>query len=185
MGKRNFAGRMPSYLGSLIVVVVGVIIAVIVVIGPATTENTSSEGAAGRVSIPGTSTIRLSAERYSFWYAIINQNTNGWAGVPPLDFNIVPPGQAAQPSFTESYGAEADVQEFSTERVAYVQPKVSGLYKISVSSSDGPGGVILIGKTLPDMPPDFSAGLIIFVVTLAIAGGILLATSRRGRSPVA
>jgi len=165
--------------------VVGVIIAVIVVIGPATTENTSSEGAAGRVSIPGTSTIRLSAERYSFWYAILNQNTSGWAGVPPLDFNIVPPGQAPQPSFTESYGAEADVQEFSTERMAYVQPKVSGLYKISVSSSDGPGGVILIGKTLPNMPPDFLAGSIVFVVTLIIAGSILLVTSRHGRSSTA
>jgi hypothetical protein len=155
---------------------------VIVVIAPATTENTSSEGAAGRVSIPGTSTIQLSAERYTFWYAIINQNTAGWAGVPPLDFTIDPPGQAPQPSFTESYGYEIDFQEFSTERVAFVQPKVSGLYQISVSSSDGPGGVILIGQTLPNQPPNFRTGLIILAVTLAIAGGIELVISRvRGR----
>jgi hypothetical protein len=182
MGKRDFAaGRVYS----LIVLGIGVIIAVIVVIGPATTENTSSEGAAGRVSIPGTSTIRLSTERYSFWYATLNQNSGSWAGVPPLDWTIVPPGQAPDPSFTESYGSETNVQEFSTERVAYVQPKVSGLYQISVSSKDGPGGVVLIGKTLPNMPPDYRAGLIVFVVTLVIAGGILLAASRRDRSPVA
>jgi hypothetical protein len=185
MGNRNFFSFFFRHLGTLIVFVVGVFWAVIVVIAPATTENTSSEGAAGRVSIPGTSTIQLSAERYSFWYAIINQNTAGWAGVPELKFTIVPPGQAPQPSFTWSYGDENDFQEFSTERAAFVQPKVPGLYQISVSSSDGPGGVILIGQTLPNEPPNFRTGLIIFVVTLAIAGGIELVIFMCRRSPVA
>jgi hypothetical protein len=110
---------------------------------------------------------------------VLNQGGDVWPGVPPLSFNIDPPGQAAQPGFRQSFGAEANVQEFSIERVAYVSPKVAGSYHISVSSSDGPGGVILIGKTLPNLPFNVIPGLIVFGVAVVLAGAIVLMGRRR------
>jgi len=101
---------------ALAILAVGAVIAVIVIVGPATTENTNSAGSAGRVSIPGSSSIHLEAHQYSFWYAVLNQggaDGGDWPGAPPLSFNIDPPGQAAEPGFRQSFGAEANVQEFS------------------------------------------------------------------------
>lgn len=174
--------RLSVWFSALGILAVGAVIAVIVIVGPATTENTGSAGSAGRVSIPGSSSIHLEADQYSFWYAVLNQggaDGGGWPGVPPLSFNIDPPGQAAQPGFRQSFGAEANVQEFSIERVAYVSPKVAGSYHISVSSSDGPGGVILIGKTLPNLPFNVIPGLIVFGVAVVLAGAIVLMGRRR------
>jgi hypothetical protein len=168
-----------AHATALGILAVGAVIAVIVIVGPATTENTSSAGSAGRVSIPGSSSIYLEAHQYSFWYALLNQGGGAWPGVPPLSFNIDPPGQVAQPGFRQSFGDEDNVQEFSIERVAYVSPKVAGSYNISVSSSDGPGGVILIGKTLPNRPFDVIPGLIVFGVAVVLAGAIVLIGRRR------
>ena len=161
------------------ILAVGAVIAVIVIVGPATTENTGSAGSAGRVSIPGSGSVYLEPHQYSFWYAVLNQGGNVWPGVPPLSFNINPPGQAAEPGFRQSFGAETNVQQFSIERVAYVTPKVAGSYHIKVSSSDGPGGVILIGKTLPNSPFGIIPGLIVFGVAVVLAGAIVLIERRR------
>jgi hypothetical protein len=171
--------RLRMWFPALGILAVGAVIAVIVIVGPATTENTNSAGSAGRVSIPGSSSIHLEAQQYSFWYAVLNQGGDVWPGVPPLSFNIDPPGQAAQPGFQQSFGAEANVQEFSIERVAYVSPNVAGSYHISVSSSDGPGGVILIGQTLPNLPFNVIPGLIVFGVAVVLAGAIVLMGRRR------
>jgi hypothetical protein len=170
------------WLAALIVFVVGTAIAVIVVIAPATTENFTSAGAAGRVSIPGTTSVHLDAQQYSFWYGTFVTG-NVWNGTPALSIDVNPPGDAPQPGFSWNDGGgellEDNPDNLTLELVAYVHPTVAGTYQIQVSSQDGPGGVILMGKTLGAASPDWIPGLIVFGVTVVISGGVLLIGHRR------
>ena len=179
--------RRPSTAGvvaALVVLVVGAIIAVIVIVGPATTENTSSVASANRVPIPGSAAFYLKAQQYSVWYGVLNQGGDVWSGAPPLSFNIDPPAGAAQPGFRQNFGSETNVGQLSIERVAYMRPIAAGRYHISVSSEDGPGGLVLIGKSLPNRGFGVIPGLIVFAGALVIAGVIMLISSRRRDPPL-
>ena len=171
-----------SILAGAAILVVGTIIAVIVTIGPATTENFSSAGSTGRVQIPGTSSVRLGAKQYSFWYGVFVSG-NVWNGTPAMTIDVDPPRGAPNPGFTWSDGGGStepdNSQNLTLELVAYVHPKVAGVYQISVRSEDGSGGVILIGKTLPSAAPSWTPGLLVFLATALIAGAVLLAGFRR------
>jgi len=169
-------------VAAIIILVVGTIIAVIVVIAPATTENFSSAGSAGRVSIPGTTTVHLEAEQYSFWYGVFVSG-DVWNGTPAMSITVDPPAGAPDAGFSWNDGGgetlEDNPDNLTLELVAYVHPKVAGNYHITVSSQDGPGGVILMGKTLPAAAPDVFPGLCVFAATLVIAGVVLLVGYRR------
>ena len=169
-------------VAGIVILVVGTIIAVIVVIAPATTENFSSAGTAGRVPIPGTTTVHLQAQQYSFWYGVFVSG-DVWNGTPALSITVDPPAGAPDAGFSWNDGGgqtEPDSAENLTlELVAYVHPKVAGTYRITVSSQQGPGGVILFGKTLPPASPDVFPGLCVFGATVVIAGVVFLVGYRR------
>ncbi len=171
-----------SLLAAAIILVVGAGIEVIVTVGPATTENFSSAGAAGRVQIPGTSRLELQAKQYSFWYGVFVSG-NVWNGTPAMTIDVDPPAGAPDPGFTwNDGGGETDPDNsdnLTLELVAYVHPKVAGTYRISVSSQDGSGGVILVGETLPHAPAAVIPGLWIFGVTIVVAGAVILIGYRR------
>ena len=163
-----------------IIVLFGAAIALIVTIGPATTENTSSAGSAGRVPVPGSSTFELEAKKYSIWYGIDNAPLNYQIHLPPLSFDVKPPAGAAEPAFTENHGTEQDSGGLAMRRVAYLRPSVAGHYTVSVRSDNGPGGVVLFGAALPNKAPALLPGLIVLAVTLLIAGAVMLLIRRAG-----
>ena len=166
-----------------IIVLFGAAIALIVTIGPATTENTSSAGSAGRVAVPGSSTITLQAKKYAIWYGIDNAPLNYQIHLPPLSFDIRPSAGVADPDFTESHGTEQDTGGLAIRRVAYIQPSASGRYTISVRTDDGPGGVILLGEALPSRSPALLPGILVLAVTLLIAGAVMVLIRRRAGGP--
>ena len=167
-----------ALIAPMIVVVIGVAIALIVTIGPATTENTSSAGSAGRVPVPGSGKFQLDAEKYAIWYGIDNAPLNYQIHLPPLSFDIRPPAGVADPAFTESHGTEQDSGGLAMRRVAYIQPSVAGRYTISVRSDDGPGGVLLFGQALPNKSPALLPGALVLAVTLIIAGAVMVGIRR-------
>jgi hypothetical protein len=169
-------------VSAAIIFVVGTVIALIMTIGPATTENFSSAGSAGRVAIPGTTSVYLQAQRYSFWYGVFVSG-DIWNGTPAMTIGVDPPAGAPDPGFVWSDGGGSvdskNSENLTLELVAYVHPKVAGVYRVSVSSAEGAGGVILFGKTLPSAPPDVIPGLCVFGAAALIAGGVIFVGYRR------
>jgi hypothetical protein len=174
----RFRGLL-AWLAPAIIVAVGAVIALIVTIAPATTENTSSAGSAGRVPVPGTHTFTLQAKKYAIWYGLDNAPLNYQMHLPPLSFDIRPPAGVADPAFTESAGTEHNSGGLSIRRAAYLQPSVAGQYSISVRSENGPGGVLLLGEALPEEPPAVLPGLLVLAGALVIAGVVALVIRRR------
>jgi hypothetical protein len=178
--------RHWHWLAASIIFVVGTAIAVIAVVGPATTENFSSAGAAGRVVIPGSANVHLEADQqYSLWYGVYVTG-QVWNGTPAMTIKIDPPGNAPQPGFSWNDGGGQTLrdnpQALTLELVAYVHPTVAGTYNLQVTSQDGGAGVILVGKTLPPAAPGWVPGLCVFGATVVIAGGVFLIGNRRRSS---
>jgi hypothetical protein len=175
-------GTSARLVAGAIVLVIGAVIAVIVLIAPATTENFTSAGSTGQVQIPGTSTVHLQAMKYSFWYGVFVSG-DVWNGTPAMTIDLGPPAGAPEPGFAwsdDGGSIEADnSQNLTLELVAYVLPTVAGAYRISVSSKDGAGGVILIGKTLASGPPDVVPALLVFAAAALIASVVVLVGPRR------
>jgi hypothetical protein len=180
--RRTWRRSRGFLVAGAIIVVVGIAIAVIVTIAPATTENFSSAGSAGRVQIPGTSSVELQAQQYSFWYGVFTYG-DLWPGTPAMTITIDPPTRAPTPGFSWNDGGgeidSSNPQNLTLELVAYVHPKVAGVYRISVKSQEGGAGVILIGKTLASAAPEVIPGLCVFGATVVIAGAVVLVGYRR------
>ena len=174
-----------ALVASVVILLVGTAISVIVLIAPATTENFSSAGSTGQVQIPGTSTVELKAEKYSFWYGVFVSG-DVWNGTPAMSIDVVPPTGAPDPGFTWSDGGGStdsdNPQNLTLELVAYVHPTVAGVYRISVTSQDGPGGVILIGKTLPSGALDLLPALCVFGASVVSAAVVAIIGLRRRAS---
>lgn len=171
--------RPWKWLAPAIITVIGAAIALIVTIGPATTEDTSSAGVAGRVPVPGSGTLDLKARKYAIWYGLGNAPLNYQLHLPPLSFTITPPAGASDPAFTESHGVEESSAGLAIRRAAYIQPSVPGRYTISVRSDNGPGGVILLGEALPNRSPAVLPGVLVLAGTLLAAALVTLLLRRR------